>query len=779
MRSSGQLYDLMMSHRLAALGLLLVATCALSAGLTRFQFDNSYTLWFVEGDPALVAYDGFLERFGSDESVVIGLDTGGDPLSAETLGAVQRISDRFADHAEVNRVWSLTHSESLFHTGGMLEVRTIVEEVPVPAEDEARVRAELEHGAVASGLVSEDGSVTGILLMLEATGHSFEPKMQLVQEVRAELPELAGGRTTWVTGGAAIDEALFRYSERDSMVYAPVMALMLMLVLGVMFRSVAAVVLPMVVVVGSVFWAVGFMSWIGWVANIISTILPPMLTAVAIADSVHLLQQYRLAGRQGEPAGTALRAAFTKVFRPCLLTTLTTAAGMASLSAAKLSGVRELGLTAAVGVIAAFFLTMIGLPLALSVMPKWALGGLRQERAERPVPPQLEAVARFAVRRPVPIVAAAAGVVAISVAGIVQLEAGSSMTSYFWPSDPVYQEGLTIDRAFGGSLPGEVLVESTDGESLLTPAKLAAIDRAARFMESQPATATAISAADLLREARRVLRNLPPGDHPLPATRAEAAQILMLLEGDTEISRYLTQDHVSARITVPVEMSQYESLAQNLEVLQEGLAEVTAGAGVTATITGLARLMGGMEEYLIESQIRTFSLAFVTVLGFIALFFGSWRAGLLSAVPNLFPLVAVLGLMGWAGIPLDLTTVMLAPLLLGIVVDDTVHVLERVLDARTGGATVPDAFVAAIGEVGHAVAITSAILAVGFLVPVMGSFKPNFFFATLSCAAILLALVGDLVVFPAVGTLLPGLVGTEGRQESTEGGPATPETSAM
>ncbi len=757
MRSAEQLYDLMMGHRLASLVLLVVATVAFSAGLTKFQFDNSYTLWFVEGDPALVAYDGFLERFGSDESVVIGLAAEGDPLSTETLEAVQRISDRFADHAEVNRVWSLTHSESLFNTGGMLEVRTIVEEVPVPPEDLARLRADLEHGSVASALVSDDGAMTGILLMLEATGHSFEPKMQLVQEVRAALPELAGGRTTWITGGAPIDEALFRYSERDSMVYAPIMAVMLMLVLGVMFRSPAAVVLPMFVVGGSVFWALGFMSWIGWVANIVSTILPPMLTAVAIADSVHLLQQYRLAGRQGEPPETALKAAFVRVFRPCLLTTLTTAAGMASLSAAKLSGVRELGLTAAVGVIAAFFLTMIGLPLALSVMPNWALGGLRQERAERPVPPQLEAVARFAVRRPVPIVLAAAVVVAISVAGMLRLEAGSSMTSYFWPDDPVYQEGLAIDHAFGGSLPGEVLIESVDGSSLLEPESLAAIDRAARFMESQPATAEAISAADLLREARRVLKNLPPGDHPLPESRAEAAQILLFLEGDTEISRYLTPDRLSARITVPVEMGQYESLAQNLDVLQVGLAEVTGGH-VKATITGLARLMGGMEEYLIESQIRTFSLAFVLVLGFIALFFLSWRAGLLSAVPNLFPLIVVLGIMGWAGIPLDLTTVMLAPLLLGIVVDDTVHVLERVLEARGHGASVPDAFVAAIGEVGHAVAITSAILAVGFLVPVAGSFKPNFFFATLSCAAILLALVGDLVVFPAVGTLVPKLV---------------------
>ena len=743
-----------MAHRAGAVVLLAAVTLALGAGLRRVEFDNSYTQWFVDGDPALVAYDGFLERFGSDEIVLIAVDTAGEPLSVDTLEAVQRISDRFAEHPEVSRVWSLTHAQTLRNDGGMLQVRALIEEVPPPPEDLPWLRDELAHGAVASTLVAEN--MTAILLMLEPTHGSVEGKMDLVREVRAALPELSGGRRTWLTGGTVVDEAFFRYSEEDSRLFGPLMGLALLLVLAVLFRSPLGVVLPLGVVAVSVVWAFGFMGWLGWRANIVTTILPPILMAVGIADSVHLLQQARLASRQG--GEDPLRTAFLRVLRPCLLTTLTTAAGMASLSVAKLSGIRELGLTAAVGVLAAFLVTMIGLPIALSVAPGWALGGLRSAGpVQHEVPRALVAVARFAVRRRVGVALGGGALVALALAGLPRLHVGASMTSYFWDDDPVYQEGLDVDRAFGGSLPAELLVEAVGDGTLLEPEALQRLDAIARYIEGVDAAGSAVSAADFLREARRVLRNEPAEGAILPQSRAEAAQLLLLLEGDAEIDRFLTTDRRSARVSVPVELGRYQAVIDRLDEIEADLQEVGGGV-VTTQVTGLARLMGGMEEYLVDSQIRTFSLAFALVLGCIAAMFKSWRAGLLSAVPNLFPLVIVLGLMGWAGISLDLTTIMIAPLLLGLVVDDTVHVLERVLHARRGGAEVDEAFVIAVGEVGHAVAITSAVLALGFLAPLLGSFRPNFYFAALSATAIGLALLGDLVLFPAVGCLLPGLV---------------------
>jgi predicted RND superfamily exporter protein len=610
-----------------------------------------------------------------------------------------------------------------------------------------------------SRIVAGDQSATAVVITLDHGSGDFAPKAALVRELRELAGELAGEREVWLGGGPVIDERMYQNSENDTLMFAPIVSLLLMGALIWLFRSPIAVVVPLGVVGGSVLWSVGFMSWMGWPANVVTVVLPPVLMAVGVADSIHLLQQLRLFLRQGIPPREALRKAFVKVWRPCLLTTVTTAAGMASLSLASLSGIQELGLTAAFGVVAAFVLTMGAVPMALRFVPERWLAGLATERSTV-TPKLLVSMARASMNNRAAVLIGTAVVTLVAVVGITRIDVGSSMVSYFYESEPIYQELLRIDRDYGGSMPFEVLVEANTEDpedNLLEPERLEAIQRVAALLGSQPAAGRPLSFVDFLVEARRVLRQQPVGELALPASRAEAAQILLFTEGQGEIERFVTADYQVARIEVPVEASRYEELTDRLIGNEAMLAEA-AGPSISVKVTGLSRLLADMEVYLIDSQIKTFGTAFGLVIACIALLFWSIRAGLLSALPNLLPLVLMLGLMGWVGVPLDLTTVMVAPMLLGLVVDDTVHVLERVLTAREEGATVRGSFLTSVEEVGHAVMLTSIVLIAGFVTPVMGSFKPHMSFALLSVAAIVLALLADVVVLPALGATLPWLV---------------------
>jgi uncharacterized protein len=752
----GRVHDVLLRHRWLALLGLLATTALLVAGIGRFRFDNSYRLWFIDDDPALVAYDAYLEQFGSDEALVIGMATAGAPLSEATLTRVRAISDALAEHPEVLHVWSLTHIEALVSTGGALEARRLVEQIPPSDLDRRWLEGLLEASPIYSRLVSPDRTATFCIASLAATDDSFEPKMALVRDVRQLVVEVAPDRETWLSGPVVLDEAFYRYSADDTRLFAPIILGVMAIGLALLFRSALAVILPLVVVGLSLLWALGLMCWMGWEANVVSTVLPPLLIAVGVADSVHLLQQLRLHARRGLDPDAALREAFRRVLRPCLLTTLTTSAGMASFSVASLAGIRELGLLAAFGVLAAFIWTMIGLPVALSLLPSSLRGGLASGAGPE-VPRLLVATAAFATRRRVPVALTGAALVAVAGIGLLRLDVGTEMSSYLWPTDPVFQDALVIDAGLGGSLPAEVLIEAPDGRDLLDPAALERIRQVGDYLEGDPTTGTSISSVDFLAEARRVLLGLPPEGLQLPASRAEAAQLLLLTEGTEEIGRFLSFDYTTARVEVPVRMGSYQGLVDRLPEVMEDLDAIADGV-VTARVTGLVRLLGGMEVYLLATQVRSFGLAFILVLGCITLFFRSWRAGLLSAIPNLFPLVCVLGLMGLLDIRLSMTTVMVAPLLLGLVVDDTVHMLERVLHARGEGQPVDQAFRTAVQEVGHAVLITSVILACGLVVPALGSFRPNFHFATLSAVAVVLALLGDLLLFPAIGSLLPGLL---------------------
>ncbi len=756
MTTGHRLHDLLMAHSWLATAAIVAITAVFALGLRDFEFENSYTTWFVDDDPALVAYENFLDRFGSDEAILVAIDTAGDPLSNETLQIVHALSETLSEQPGVVDVFSLTHLEVLVDDGDVLTVRPLIEELPPTAERVSQVRGLLDKSPIYQMLVSDDHTITAVLLTLEPTTGGFSPKAKLVRDARVLAAEHDGGREIWFGGGPVIDEALYRNSETDTKRFAPIMALLLIASLGWLFRSAIAVVLPLFVVGVSIVWAVGFMSWMGWSASVLTTVLPPVLMAVGVADSIHLLQHFRLHVLRGLTPSEALREAFARVLRPCVLTTITTAAGMASLSAASLSGIRELGLTCAVGVVAAFLLTMVALPLGLRAMPDRWLGGLA-----RPAPPAMSKALVNATRLAIEwrglVVTAGIGLLVVAGIGMTKVDVGSSMVTYFYESDPTYEELLVMDHALGGSFPFQVLVEATGDGDLLEPEALAGIARIQARLAEQPATGRPVSALDYLSEARRVLRRDPPGDLGIPESREEAAQILLVSEGDGDIERFLTMDYRAARIEVPVMASRYEELSERMQASESELDDA-GGALVHAEITGLSKLMGDMEVYLVDSQIRTFGTAFVLVLGCIGLLFRSASAGLLSAVPNLFPLAMILGLMGWVGISLDLTTVMVAPMLLGLVVDDTVHVLERVLCARDEGATVPEAFLISVEEVGYAVVLTSIVLASGFITLVAGSFRPNFNFAVLSVTAIWLALFADVLLFPAVACMVPWLV---------------------
>ena len=751
-----RLFDWLMGHRALAATLLLVATGLVGAGASRVAFDNSYDSWFIDGDPALEAYDDLVEEFGSDAAIVVAVDTRGDPYSAESLQVVRLLSDTFAALDGVAVVWSLTHTDAMRDTGAGIAVGPLIGGVPLAAEEKAAVAALVEASPLYDALVSPDGATTTIVVTIERSRESFEPPARLVREVKSLGRDLAPDRQLAFAGGPVMDEATYRYSERDARIYGPAMALIVVVALLLLFRSVVAVVVPLAVVVLSILWSYGTVGWLGWNATVLTTVLVPMLAAVGVADSIHLLQQFRLHGRGDQSPSGALREAFVAVFRPCLITSVTTAAGMASLAAALMPAMRELGVAAAVGVMAAFALTVVGVPILLSAIPQRWLGGLVGSR-KPPLARGLSTVASWAVRRRRAVLLATALLLVLSVAGIARIGVGTRLLSYYFADDPLVVDAAVVDRAVGGSFPLEVLVEAAAVEDLLEPSAMARVEAIGALLSTLPATGGSLSGLDFLMEARRVFLGDPPGVLARPETAAEAAQLLLMLGPGEDRERYLSVDNRRARIEVPVSALQYEKLVSTLPSVQRQI-DVLAGDVVHARVTGLAHLMGQMEVYLLASELRSFGLAFALVLGFIALAFASVRIGLLSVVPNMMPLVLTLGVMGWLGIQLDATTAMIAPVLLGIVVDDTVHVLQRAIEARRRGADVPQAFAVAVGEVGHAVLLTTLVLLGGFLTPLLGSFKPNLHFALLAALGLVLALAADLLVLPAVAALAPGLV---------------------
>ena len=186
-----RLYAALTSRGWLVATLLLASTAFMGVGMSRLHFDNSYEIWFVEGDPAMRSYDEFLDIFGSDETLVVLTEaSSGDPFDTEELRVVERLSERIAGMDGVVDVWSLTHMESMLDAGGALEIGRLIPQIPPDAETLERARRLVRGNPLYRALVSADGKSSAIVAHLEHTEGSFEPKARLVRELRAAVEEV-------------------------------------------------------------------------------------------------------------------------------------------------------------------------------------------------------------------------------------------------------------------------------------------------------------------------------------------------------------------------------------------------------------------------------------------------------------------------------------------------------------------------------------------------------------------------------------------------------------
>ena len=727
-------------HGLVRRRLLILATVTLVSLVAAFfaarvRFSSSIEMWFLEGDPELQIYDAFTDRFGGDEIAVIGV-AAADVFDRGVLRVIDRLSRAAAQAPYVLSVHSLT---------------TDVLDAPLDEISDASLRAHHQR-ATASSLaqgwfLSADATATPIVVEMDREGNTVEGKTALVGALR-ELVDLEREASPeihlFLAGTPVLDEAFFRYNNRDISVLFPVM-IGLVLIAGILcFRRLSAAILQLSVVVISVLWVFGLMGALGLNMSILSTALPPLLLAIGIADSVHLLSEYdrRLAG--GSPRERAVVESVAHLIRPCTFTSLTTAVGLLSLMVSPMRPIREFGWLAAIGVLFAYLLSISFLPAVLLLLPPpRRIAAVRAGvldrflvRVARPSP----AVARL-------LVAGGAGLLAGSLWLIAHLAVGVYALSWFPDQDPVVADIQQADRELGGSSSLEFLVDAPKG-GMAEPAVLRKLYDFERWLESTlPGVTRAMSIADLYRDAGFAY----DGDASRDAV--EALYAALEQSGNLELHRLVQSNHQVGRITARMRLDHTPKVVHAFEEIDRHIETEVNGPDLTVKMTGYVRLMGRMEDYLIASQIRSFTLAFCAITLMMIVLLRSWRLGLFAMIPNLLPVAMGLGAMSLLDISLNPGTIMIGAIALGLVVDDTVHFLVALRRQLGLDPDLGRALEAASRQAGRAIVQTSLILILGFGVLTLGSFSPNVHFGAVAALTIAFALVADLVLLPAALTV--------------------------
>jgi uncharacterized protein len=721
-------------RRAVAAGLtVLIATMLI--GAMRVRVDNSLNVWFVDDDPALLSWLSFLERFGDEEMVVTVVRGTTPALSAQRLAHLALLSAELATVDGVARVQSLA----------TLQPPLII--APVDSTDIAAVRAAVSHSRIAAGLVGEDGASLVVRTLLEANATSDMRRPQILDELFTVVDTSLDGRETAHHGGIGVlHDALNRATLEEGTRFVLGAYLVIIAVLLIILRSWLWVGLAIGVVAAADLCLFGVMGLAGKPLNMISIALPALVMILGVANVVHL--HMALSAVDIQAPSSVRRTALGVVAVPCALNTATTAAGFLSLGSASMAITRDYGMLAAFGVLLAFGMSIAGASLLLP----------RLRPAQRsPATTLAGVVSRVMVfsldhRRLVGLGACALVVLALS--GVRRLEV-DTFSMDFLPRDHTYRrDSAAIEAALGAYIPLELTVSTADSGGWRNPTTLASLDAAQRLLEADAEIGPTVSVADVTADVIRSLRGTIAGWSEVTGADVKLAlDWVRLAGGDAALSNLVADDDRTLRLSTTTRMGSAAQLSRTAGRILADL-EAALGPQLQVALSGYLPLYNEMITHTLDDQVRSFGLAFAVVFGIIAVALRSWRLTVAAILPNVMPPLLVLGAMGHAGIRLDVATVTIAAAILGIVVDDTVHILYRLRSSLAASLSLKAAVQCTAQQTGVAICCTSLVFCAGFGVIATASVRSVSLVGLLTAIGVAGALLTDLLLLPAVLTWL-------------------------
>ncbi len=734
-------------RRQALAGAALLSLALLPA-LPRLDTDNSPEVFFVEGSRAAERYHEFRRRFGSDR--VVRLVARGDGLwtaaGLEWLGELERRAAALPGVLAASGLYR-HHRRSAW-----------------PPADPAVFRHRVTSDPLdrSMGWVAGEGSVASVLVVL--AGLSPPQDRQLMDRLLGLPASPPAGVTAELVGLPVLNHALDASSREIERRYFPLLILFTLALLWLCLRDAVALVIPLVFVAFCELLAVAPMGYLGVDLNLVLAVLPPLVFVIALATALHLLLYFRSLRSTGATGpGEACAATYREKGWSVLWTGLTTMIGFASLAVSPLGPVRSLGVWAGTALALMTLAAFLLYPALLTAdrrprsgrPPSWGLEPWARRRGRR--------WARWAHTRRRWVLGLATVLALVAAAGVPRLRLESNALRYFAADHPVRAGIEALEAAGIGAAAVEILI--TDRRPFASAAALAPLGELGEILEEEPLVYGTLSAESVLRDAAS---RFPP--FPILAPAARRQQALAVLEADTEgrelLAALRSADLRTTRLTAFVKTTGIDELEPLIERLRQLGGERFPGAEIEVT---------GRYPLLLEAQRTLFStlgLSLALTLACVALILRRLLPGLrltlLALLPNLWPVVGVLGVMGWAGVPLDIATVMVASVVLGLAVDDTLHTLGHFRRlAPLHGAR--EAMVRTLETTAPAYLLTGVILAAGFGVCALSDFAPIARFGALSAFAVALAVVGDLFLLPALLSLTPaktvGRMGESPRQQ--------------
>ena len=759
-----KIYDSLVRRGWLVVALVMLAAAAWAASqLGKLGIEFQTTTLLDVKDPELKVYEQLHEtKSWSQNEFAVVCASGIDWVTPEGAATLQALVAELEAGPEVGGTTSLLTIPLLRQKPdqkpNMFSMLGGMKHVGDEGVNYETARAELlSHELAMPSLISRDGKSVNVLVHLR-TASPDEPG---AADAQARWKLLVAGirevRTRWdgklpeplrLAGVPLVYTYIMERVAHDIRLFGILAAVLFSLGLFLVYRRIRFVLLPLLTSILPVLAVLGYMAAAGVRFTVITSNLPLLLFVIGLPYTVYLVERYleRRRDQPGEDNVTALSGAARSIWMPCVFSALTTMAGFAAFASSGIIPVRMFGILMAVGTLIALLVVFLFLPSTLRPLPPVRLA---DDGSDTTRPRGLAALfARAALARPRAILVLSAVLLVLSILGCFRLTAENKFTSYFWKSSDVYQGLEFIDRNMGGTSTLEVYLRSPNKGHFMTSEGVAAVAAVETFFKDVPEVGSLRSLPALVREARKSFK---PEWFP---TMQDGALITLLHGNAPE----LFQDIMSADGSTASLQVRFQETAPSLNRRRiiDGLENHLNGlrgnalAGLELETTGIFVLYANMLGSLIDSQRDTLGFVVGAIYLMLLALFRSFRLALVVLLPQALPAITMLGLMGWTGIPLDLVTVMIAAIAIGVGVDSAIQYTMRYREELAVDGDQRAALTRTHATVGRAIWVATTIIVLGFAVLVTSDFFPSVWFGLLTGLAMLMSQFSALLTLPSL-----------------------------
>lgn len=772
-------------RKFAVLVFMLVMMGLMIMSVPKLVIDTSTEGFLHKDDPARIDYDKFRDQFGRDEKIVIAIKTD-DVFKPKNLQKLKKLHNELKNNVPyLNDITSLINARNTQGTEDALIVEDLFLNWPETDQELARLKeVAVNNPMYVDLLMSEDATFTVIVLesnTYTSLGQSSDNDLEGFDEAvtKEAIPFITDVENSamvaaasaivkkyksddfkiYLAGSPSVTAFLKSSMMKDMAKFNGLIILIIIVFLGLLFRRMSGVVIPILVVLLAVVATMGLMAFTHTSVSTMTQIIPSFLLAVGVGGTVHILAIFYKDFDTHKDKCEAIANTLEHSGFAIVMTSLTTAAGIASFSFSQIATVADLGIFGAIGVLIVLSLTLILLPAILAILPMKPKELQIESEHHDKMDGMLKFIALFSHKHAKAIVVSSIAFMIVTVMFALHINYSHNPLKWFKEDHAVRIATEIIDKELKGSVTLEIIVDTKKENGLYDYKILKKLEAMAEYAMSLQSTINgtrievgkAVSVVDVIKEVHRALNENRPDFYAIPENEKLISQEMLLFEnsGSDDLEDFVDSQFSMARITAKIAWVDAYAYHEILHKMQKHIDE-NFDESVEVRLTGLIPLLATTISKAIDSSGWSYLLAFVVIALMMMLILGSIPLGLLSMIPNLFPVMIVLALMVIFDLPLDMFTMLIGSIVIGLAVDDTVHFMHNFMRYYHQNSETQGSITHALTGTGRAMLITSIVLSLGFFVYAFSTMNNLFAFGLLTGIAIIAALLADFFIAPAL-----------------------------